>query len=68
MENGLAYAENDRAFVAGAVFEASFISSFIVFHSPQDGHFPYHLGDSYPHSEQMNTLFIFALLCHFRTR
>ena len=29
---------------ADAVFAVSLISSFMVFHSPQDGHFPYHLG------------------------
>lgn len=40
-------------------------SSFMVFHCPQEGHLPYHLGDSLPHSAQTNHRFRF--LCHFQS-
>ena len=43
----------ERVFAVADCFDVSLISSFIVFHSPHEGHFPYHLGDSYPHSEHM---------------
>lgn len=40
---------------------ADTFSSTKVFHSPQAGHLPIHLGDSYPHELQKYTDFIFVL-------
>ena len=45
-----------------AVFAGTRTSSAMVFHSPQEGHFPYHLGDSQPHAEQTKTVFAFAAI------
>ena len=39
-------AEATFLFTAGTAFTLSLISSSIVYHSPQVGHFPYHFGDS----------------------
>jgi len=36
-----------------------------VFHSPHDGHLPFHFPDSYPHCEHTYTVFALAILFLF---
>ena len=39
-----------KVFVPRAADSGFTLNSLIVFHAPQDGHFPYHFGLSYPQS------------------
>ena len=52
------------------LFRLSFLlteifSSANVFHSPHEGHFPNHFGDSYPQFEQKNTDLVFTAITYF---
>jgi hypothetical protein len=51
--------ESSGKVCAGRLWEI--VSSTYVFHSPQAGHLPSHLGESLPHWEQMKTVFAFAM-------
>jgi hypothetical protein len=46
---------------AEAFFPVATVSSTIVFHSPQAGHLPIHLEDSFPHALQNHTVFVFTV-------